>query len=92
METLQVLFIASLIVNVIILIILFGLYQSQKRVLDITPFIKKIDTLRMQTAGKEQKILKEALNKSKATVEETIEGLEGVEDLADAKSFEYSFF
>ena len=83
METLQVLFIASLIVNVIILITIFVLYQNQKRVLDITPFIKKIDRLRIQTAGKEQKILEEALDKSKATVEETLEGLEGVEELSE---------
>ena len=83
METLQVLFAASLIINVIILIIIFWLYHIQKRVLDITPFIKKIDRLRIQTAGREQKILTEALDKSKATVEETLEGLEGVGEMGE---------
>ncbi len=83
METLQVLFIASLIINVIILLILFALYQSQKRVLDVTPFIKKIDKLRLQAAGKEEKILKEALDKSEATVKDTLEGLEGVEEIGE---------
>ena len=83
METLQVLFVASLIINVIILILLFALYQSQKRVLDVTPFIRKIDKLRIQTTGKEQKILKEALKKSEATVKETLAGLEGVEELGE---------
>ena len=53
METLQLLFISSLILNVIILVLIFALYQSQKRVLDVTPFINKIDKLRVQTAGKE---------------------------------------
>ena len=78
------LFSASLIVNVIILVVIFVLYQSQKRVLDVTPFIKEIDKLRAQTVSEEQKILKGALDRSKATVEETLEGLEGIEELSEA--------
>lgn len=83
METLQVLFIASLIVNVIILIILAVLYQSQKRMLNMAPFINKINKLRMQTAGEEQSTSKYALDKSKATVGEIIQSLEGVEELSE---------
>lgn len=83
MEMFQIVLISSLIVNVITLIILFAFYQSQKRVLDVSPFIRNVNKLRNLTAKKEEKILREAVRKSKSTVEETLTELEGVENLSE---------
>lgn len=83
METFQIVLISSLIINVITLIILFAFYQSQKRVLDVSPFIRNIGKLRSLTAKKEEKILKEAVEKSKATVDATLTELQGVENLSE---------
>ena len=83
METFQIVLISSLIINVITLIILFAFYQSQRRVLDVSPFIRNMDKLRGMTARKEERILKEAVEKSKSTVEATLSELEGVERLSE---------
>ncbi len=83
MDTLQVLLISVLIANLVTLAVLFSFYQSQKRVLDISPFIRRISKLRRSVTSKEKRILKEAIDESKDTVEETLEDLKSAEELSE---------
>lgn len=83
MEAIQIFLIASLILNVVILVVLFVFYSSQKRVLDISPFIRKISELREDVTSKEKEVLEEAVGESKASVEGTLEDLRGTERLSE---------
>lgn len=84
MTFLQILVITTLVTNIIVLILLFTLYQSQRMFLDIRPFIKHITKLRNQVTKKEEKVLEGALDESESSVKETLEGLKEVEELTEA--------
>ncbi|MEX0617061.1 MAG: hypothetical protein WD231_04620 [Candidatus Woykebacteria bacterium] len=83
MDTLQILLIGSIFLNLIVLLLLFSLYQTQRNLADLTPFLRRILKLRNRVVGKEKKVLSEALEESKDTVEETLEELKSVEDVGE---------
>jgi len=83
MELLQLLLITTLITNVIVLIILFAIYQSQATFFDIAPLVRKVAKLRNHLAKKEEKVLEKALEESKSSVNETLQELKGIEGLVE---------
>lgn len=83
MELLQLLIITTLITNVIVLVILFAVYQSQRAFFDIGPLIKKVGKLQRHLVKKEEKVLEEALEESKSSVEGTLRELKGIEEITE---------
>jgi len=83
METSQILLIASLITNLIVLVAIFIFYQNQIKLFDAKWFFKSLQDIRSQATDKEKKILETALSESESSVKETLKDLEGVEDMAN---------
>ena len=83
MELLQLLIITTLITNVIVLVILFALFQSQRVFFDIGPLIKKVGKLQSRLISKEKGVLEEALGESKSAVDGTLRQLRGIGEITE---------
>ncbi len=80
---LQMLLIITLSTNAIILIFFYYFYLSQRRFLDSRPFFREIDRLRSQVVTMEKRLLKEALEKSTASVRHSLEAFKELEELTE---------
>lgn len=83
MEFIQILLIVTLVTNGILLLLIFALYQNQRNIMNVGPFFDQISKLRAKAARKESRILKEALDKSKDAVKQSLNRMRSVEDLSE---------
>lgn len=83
MELLQIVLIITLSTNAIILVLLYSMYLSQRKFADGRVFFRQIDKLKSQFAGEEERLLKDALEKSRISIREALAALKGMGELSE---------